>query len=362
MMFTYTEAGIRGGWIQLFLCICLSLSPGVESKSRALEIMDQYPLIDGHNDLALRLRMIYNNRLSQLNLYKTPQVGLMKSRKIACLISVEGGHSIDSSLPTLRMFYQLGVRSMALTHTCNTPWAESSSSFYSHYQRNNNSLTRFGKAVVHEMNRLGMLVDLSHSSWETARAVLRHSRAPVIFSHSSVFTVCNNVRNVPDDLLHQLRNNSGLIMVNFYNSFITCSENATVSNVADHFDHLKRAIGTESIGIGADFEGAQNFPEGLKDVSKYPALIEELIARNWTEQELAGVLRLNFLRVFQKVEEIRDEMLDTLPSEEEIPFEEANNDCRAMLIRPAKTVRSVGNGNASVGAFTCYILLINLLF
>ncbi|ROI15908.1 Dipeptidase 2 [Anabarilius grahami] len=201
---------------------------------------------------------------------------MRNSKKIACLISVEGGHSIDSSLPALRMFYQLGVRSMALTHTCNTPWAESSSSFYSFYQRKDNSLTEFGMAVVKEMNRLGMLIDLSHSSWETARAVLKHSIAPVIFSHSSAYAICNNTRNVPDDLLQLLKAKGGLIMVNFYKLFVACSDTTNVSTVA-----------------------------GLEDVSKYPALIEELISRNWSEEELAGVLRLNFLRVFQEAEKVR---------------------------------------------------------
>ncbi|XP_016103875.1 dipeptidase 2-like [Sinocyclocheilus grahami] len=155
------------------------------------------------------------------------------------------------------------------------------------------------------MNRLGMLVDLSHSSWETTRAVLKHSTVPVIFSHSSAYAICNNIRNVPDEQLLLLKENGGLIMVNFYSSFVACSNNANVSVVADHFDHLKQVIGAESIGIGADFDGAQGFPKGLEDVSKYPALIEELISRNWTEEELAGVLRLNFLRVFRKVEKVR---------------------------------------------------------
>ncbi|XP_058237579.1 dipeptidase 2 isoform X2 [Hemibagrus wyckioides] len=264
----------------------------------------------------------------------TTAAEMKATKKIACLISVEGGHSIDSSLPALRMFYQLGVRSLTLTHTCNTPWAETVSQTHSYYKRDNNSLTEFGKAVVHEMNRLGMMVDLSHTSWATARAVLKLSKAPVIFSHSSAYAICNDTRNVPDDLLLMLKANGGLIMVNFYSKFISCGAQATVSLVADHFDHLKRVIGAENIGIGGDYDGASGFPQGLEDVSKYPALIEELLRRNWSEEELADVLRFNFLRVFEEVEKIRDELRDTLPSEVVISLAEAQNKCRLVLAHP----------------------------
>ncbi|KAK3510127.1 hypothetical protein QTP70_026844 [Hemibagrus guttatus] len=395
------------GVCELSLCCAfLLLLYGVQSDSsltsKTLELMSKYRLIDGHNDLPLQLRMLQNNKLSQFNLYnssktatditrlKAAHVGgqmfaayvlctaqdkdavrltleqidvirrmcteypelelattaaeMKATKKIACFISVEGGHSIDSSLPALRMFYQLGVRSLTLTHTCNTPWAESVSLYYSYYKRDNNSLTEFGKAVVHEMNRLGMMVDLSHTSWATARAVLKLSKAPVIFSHSSAYTICNNTRNVPDDLLHMLKANGGLIMVNFYSAFISCGAQATVSVVADHFDHLKYVIGAEHIGIGGDYDGASGFPQGLEDVSKYPALIEELLRRDWSEVELAGVLRFNFLRVFEKVEKIRDELRDSLPSEVVIPPAEAQNSCRLVLARPdiSRKVKSSG--------------------
>uniref|UniRef100_A0A3B4HC17 Dipeptidase n=1 Tax=Pundamilia nyererei TaxID=303518 RepID=A0A3B4HC17_9CICH len=236
------------------------------------------------------------------------------------------------SLPALRMFYQLGVRSMGLTHSCNTPWAESSSTFYPVYKRENNSLTSFGKVIlIEEMNRLGMIVDLSHTSWNTSFAVLSHSKAPVIFSHSSSYSICNHSRNVPDNLLLEL--NQGLIMVNLHNTFVSCRDEANISHVADHFDYIKKLIGAESIGIGGDYEGATSFPHGLEDVSKYPALIQELLRRNWTENELAGVLRHNFLRVFEQVERVRDQLSSNLPSEVQIPFEEAHNPCRLVLRR-----------------------------
>ncbi|KAI5626192.1 dipeptidase 3-like [Silurus asotus] len=387
------------------LGVCLLLF-GVQSDSsltrKTLELMSKYRLIDGHNDLPLHIRMLKDNKLSQFNLYNNPktatditrleaahvggqmfaayvlctaqdkdavrlaleQIDVIRrmcteypelelvttstemdaTKKIACLISIEGGHAIDSSLAALRMFYQLGVRSLSLTHTCNTPWAESSSQHYSYYKRDNNSLTDFGKAVVHEMNRLGMLIDLSHTSWATTKAVLQLSKAPVIFSHSSAYTICNNPRNVPDDLLFMLKANGGLIMVNFYSDFIACGAHANVSHVADHFDHLKDVIGAEHIGIGGDYDGASSFPQFLEDVSKYPALIGELWSRKWTEEELAGVLRLNFLRVFKKVEMIRDELHNTLPSEVLILVAEAQNDCRLVLRHPKipEMVKSTG--------------------
>ncbi|KAL1007441.1 hypothetical protein UPYG_G00086790 [Umbra pygmaea] len=377
--------------ILCFLCGMMSADPTTET---VIGLMTKYPLIDGHNDLALKMRILYNNQLSQVDLrsinkvatdinrLKTGHVGaqvfaayvlcasqkkdavrltleqidlirrmctehpdlelvtsakgLNSTKKIACLISIEGGHSIDSSLPTLRMFYQLGVRSMALTHTCNTPWAESSSTIYDVYQRENDSLTDFGKDVVKEMNRLGMIVDLSHSSWSTARAVLQVSKAPVIFSHSSAHSVCNHSRNVPDDLLHKLKEKRGLIMVNMHSKFVACQHQADVSTVADHFTHLRKVIGAESIGVGGDFDGAVEFPLGLEDVSKYPTLIQELVKRNWTEKELSGVLRLNFLRVFEEVEKERDRLKGTLPSEAQIPLAKVENPCRLVLRHPNK--------------------------
>ncbi|KAM4744099.1 dipeptidase 2 [Anableps anableps] len=378
----------------LAFSLCCFIS-GYSERDRAHDLLSKYPLIDGHNDIALQLRKLHNNQLSKINLTHLNNVATDISRlraghvqtqmfavyvmcqaqqkdavrltleqidvvrrmcteypdfelvtssqevkdsmmrhKIGCLISIEGGHSIDSSLPALRMFYQLGVRAMSLTHSCNTPWAESSSKIYNDFIRHNNSLTTYGKAVVDEMNRLGMIVDLSHTSWDTASAVLSHTKAPVIFSHSSSYEICNNSRNVPKWLLLELKKNRGLIMVNFYRPFVSCKTEATVSHLADHFDHIKSVIGVKSIGIGGDFDGGDSFPEGLEDVSKYPVIIQELLKRKWKEEELADVLRNNFLRVFEEVEMVRDQLSWKKPSEEAIPLEEVANPCRLVLKPP----------------------------
>ncbi|KAF7211824.1 dipeptidase 2 [Nothobranchius furzeri] len=404
----------------VLFCLCHFIS-GYSEVDRANELMSKYPLIDGHNDLPLQLRIHYNNSLSLTNLSQLEHASTSISRlqaghvqaqmfaayvmcgaqqkdavrltleqidvirrmcteyqdlvlvtstrelreaemrhKIACLISVEGGHSIDSSLPALRMFYQLGVRSMSLTHTCNTPWAESSSKLYNVFQRQGNSLTGFGKAVVEEMNRLGMMVDLSHTSWATAWAVLNHSRAPVIFSHSSSYFICKTSRNVPDELLHELKKNKGLIMVNFYSPFTSCNHEGNVSHVADHFDHVKKVIGAEFIGIGGDYDGGKSFPKGLEDVSKYPAIIQELLRRNWTEDELADVLRRNFLRVFEEVEKVRDWLSHLRPSEAHISLEEVQNPCRLVLKHP--DLSSTAERKPFNRLVLTTILLLSLLF
>jgi len=177
--------------------------------------------------------------------------------------------------------------------------------------------------VVREMNRLGMMVDLAHVSWDTMHDALDTSIAPVMFSHSSVYSLCNSTRNVPDDVLIRVKENEGIVMINFYTPYVSCEEVATLSHVADHMDYIKRMIGIDYVGLGSDFDGINRLPRGLEDVSKYPDLFAELIIRGWTDTEVKKAAGLNLLRVMKAVEEIRDRLQDKVtPVESVIPPED----------------------------------------
>ncbi|HVS38506.1 MAG TPA: dipeptidase [Gemmataceae bacterium] len=267
-------------------------------------------------------------------------VRIHKDGKIASLIGVEGGHSIDNSLGVLRMYYELGVRYMTLTHSENTDWADSATDKPVHH-----GLTNFGEQVVVEMNRLGMLVDISHVSPETMKAALRVSRAPVIASHSSAFAVADHPRNVPDDVLELVKKNGGVVMVNFYSGFITPEgarltrdmfqvgrdlkekypdENdfraameqyhkehplptGSVHDVVDHIEHIIQVAGVDHVGLGSDFDGINSTPKQLEDVSCYPYITQELLNRGHSKDDIQKVLGGNILRVMREAEQVAKE-------------------------------------------------------
>ncbi|ROL41182.1 Dipeptidase 1 [Anabarilius grahami] len=222
--------------------------------------------------------------------------------KTASLIGVEGGHSIDSSLGTLRTMYQLGARYLTLTHSCNTPWADNWLVDTGSDPVQHDGLSDFGKQVIQEMNRIGMMIDLAHVPVTVMKQVLEISEAPVIFSHSSAYSICKHKRNVPDDVLMEVKRKEGIVMVNFYNDYVTCQAVANISDVADHFDHIKKVADASIIGFGGDYDGVTRVPEGLEDVSKYPDLVAELLRRKWTDDEIRDALGRNLIRVFKGVE------------------------------------------------------------
>ena len=365
------------------------------SLSLTRAMLSRFPLIDGHNDLPWELRELYGSDLAaadltgrlpdtqtdiprlveggvggqfwsvyvpaeltgdaavtavleqidlvhrmieryparfQLALTASDVDEAFKAGKIASLLGAEGGHSIAGSLGVLRMLFSLGVRYMTLTHNSNVGWADSATDV-----ADTGGLSDFGRSVVAEMNRLGMLVDLSHVSTATMHAALDVSAAPVIFSHSSARAVCDNPRNVPDDVLGRLAVNGGVCMVTFVPFFVSqeCTDwfgalraeaaargddpanlsavfgllpswekdypmpPATIAQVADHIDHIREVAGVDHVGIGGDFDGTPVTPVGLHDVSRYPALFAELQRRRWSESDLAALAGANTLRVLR---------------------------------------------------------------
>jgi membrane dipeptidase len=285
-------------------------------------------------DLVRHLVARYPDAL-ELTLTAAGARAAMAAGKVACLIGAEGGHSIASSLPVLRTLHQLGVRYLTLTHNRNVPWADSATD-----EPAAGGLTAFGREVVREMQRLGMLVDLSHVAPATMTAALDAAQAPVIFSHSSALALCDHPRNVPDAVLARLPANGGVCMVTFVPEFVSqrCRDweldvmaeldrrglghgdlaarralrqelarrrprpAATLSDVADHVDHVRSVAGADHVGLGGDYDGVDRQPDGLRDVSCYPALIGELAARGWSEPDLARLTSGNILRVLGDAE------------------------------------------------------------
>jgi len=389
-------------FLGIFAFLCQSCSARAQDPAleRACRLLSRHPVIDGHNDLPWKIRektgapgdlVAYDLRrptsgdtdLERLRAggvggqfwsvyvpaslergaarYQLEQIDLarrmiarypehltlattagdveriMEEGRLASLLGIEGGHVIEDSLGALRAYHALGVRYMTLTHSATLNWADSSSE-----DRRHDGLTRFGEEVVHEMNRLGMLVDLSHVSPDTMEDALRVSEAPVIFSHSSARALCDHPRNVPDEILRRLPDNGGVVMITFVAAFISPEYRAvyqpmrreyerrivgvedfverrrvleelkkglppirvTLGEVADHVEHVRQTAGIDHVGLGGDFDGNDSWPEGLDDVSTYPRLFAELIRRGWTDADLAKLASGNILRVMQEAEKV----------------------------------------------------------
>src|SRR3989449_1200203 len=366
-----------------------------DSRARALRIRKTVPLIDGHNDIADAIRqrggldsvdfaapqptlMTDIPRLragavggqfwaayvpvttmdsgSHPAVYALEQIDLIKrlcaryprdlamayraadvernfkAGKISCLIGIEGGHAIENSLGTLRMFAALGVRYITLTHWRSLSWATAST------DTARRGLSAFGRDVVHEMNRLGIVVDLSHVNDATMSDALHTTRAPVMFSHSSARALTGHARDVPDSILRLVPSNRGIVMVNFNPSFVSEAvrlyedsmtararalraagidstsvadslktwrargPKATLAQVADHIEHIRDVAGVDAVGLGSDFDGITEVPVGLEDVSKFPDLLAELLRRGWSEQDVKKITRLHAPRVLRGAE------------------------------------------------------------
>lgn len=237
--------------------------------------------------------------------------------KIASMMGVEGLHMVDSSIAMLRALHELGVRYVTLTHNCNNPFATAATNVANGAV--DNGLTSAGARAVKEMNRLGLMVDLSHVSKQTMHDVLDITEAPVIFSHSSAFSLTPHPRNVPDDVLVRVAKNGGVVQVNFFPEFIRqgdADNMATIEDVADHVEHIAHVAGWDCVGLGSDFDGIPSGPVGLEDVSKYPELVKLLMKRGATDKQLAGLMGGNILRVWGNVEVVA-RGITSLPEERE---------------------------------------------
>jgi membrane dipeptidase len=288
-------------------------------------------------DIVYRMIARYPDRLG-LALTADELERAIRQGKIASLIGMEGGHSINSSLGALRMMYRLGARYMTLTHNSNVPWADAAAD-----TPKLDGLSPFGEEVVREMNRLGMLVDLSHTSPATMSDALRVTTAPVIFSHSSARALTNVPRNVPDDILQQMPKNGGIVMVTFVPGFVSQDvanydaretaeqtrvtkelggqteaiakamnawrtanpkPRASLLQVADHIDHIRKVAGIDHVGLGGDFDGITSVVLGLEDVSTYPMLVAELLRRGYTDDDIKKLAHRNIVRVLRAAEAV----------------------------------------------------------
>jgi membrane dipeptidase len=327
---------------------------GVKAQFWSVYIPSEHPnparTVTEQIDLVLRMVDRYPDDL-ELALSADDVERIVRAGKIASLIGIEGGVAIENDLAQLRAFHRLGARYMTLTHNTTLDWADAALD-----EPRNQGLSPLGERIVREMNRLGMLVDISHVSPDTMADVLRVSQAPVIASHSSAFAVAPSPRNVPDEILARIKENGGVVMVNFYSGFVVAEAarasadarrrlraehpepaayarayaawsrqykppRGTIADVADHIDHIVKVAGIDHAGIGSDFDGITAWPVGLEDVSCYPRLTEELLRRGYSEANVHKVLGANILRTLREAGKVAEKLRSTTPPQVDQPQE-----------------------------------------
>ncbi len=284
---------------------------------------------------------------------------IIKSGKIASMMGVEGGHSIQNSLQVLRMLYDKGVRYMTLTHSKTLAWADSATD-----TAKNNGLSPFGKEVIREMNRIGMLIDLSHVSQKTMMDALEITKAPVIFSHSSARNICDHPRNVPDDVLKKVANNGGVVMVNFMSGYVVPTAELKKNRrargdykvVVDHIEHIIKTAGIDHVGIGSDYDGVRSLPVGLDDVSYYPNITQELLNRGYNKEQIHKVLGGNVIRALRDAENVSVKM----KAESKAARVMANPIFRIEVEAKKDATNAVIKSSVDVGAYvTPYVTLVD---
>ena len=330
------QSGLTGFFFSIYVDRRFAEQPEKGSARRALDLIDvTYRAVERYPNVFLPATTVADIRRAK------------KQGRIAALMGIEGGHAIEDSLPALREFYRLGVRYMTLTHNNTNNWADSNWVDSGREKSRHNGLSDFGKEVVREMNRLGMLVDVSHVSNKTMSDVLDVSTAPIIASHSSAWALANHSRNVNDELLRRIAKNGGVVMINFYPSFLDDAyRNAYAARdaklkteldtlreqfkndrlgfneaqrrlyagnpiplppytkIVDHIDHIRKVAGIDYVGIGSDFDGVPSLPAGINGVEDLPVITYEMLRRGYSEQDIRKVLGENFLRAFAQAEKV----------------------------------------------------------
>lgn len=301
---------------------------GIQFFSCYIESKDPDPLSQDFNkpnnvvrdtleqiDVTKRLTNTYSSLLKFVNT-SDEAIKTYYKGKLAVAIGVEGLHQVDTSLAVLRQYFDLGVRYITLTHNCDNPFATAASSVAGGLV--DRGLTHYGEKCIQEMNRLGIMVDLSHVSVKTMHDSLRVSKSPVIFSHSSVYSLTNHKRNVNDEVLYKLKNNNGVICINFFPSFIQQNDKqASIDDAVDHIIYVANLIGWDHVGLGSDFDGIPVALEGLEDVSKYPDLILKVMEKsNASDKDILKLVGKNILRVWEENERIAKGLQGESPIED----------------------------------------------